>query len=136
MRAEFCRDMQFAGVEVDEGRNAAAVGGQAADISAPGSRVKVQPSTCLSFFPPCLSLYVSFLLSVHPQRLLHAHACRARAPPHAATSAHTTRTTGRAPCPPTPPPQVLVLPTDEELSIAQQTLEVIEKARGVGARAA
>jgi acetate kinase len=31
--------------------------------------------------------------------------------------------------------QVLVIPTDEELSIAQQTVEVIDRARGVAARA-
>jgi acetate kinase len=30
---------------------------------------------------------------------------------------------------------VLVIPTDEELSIAQQTLQVIQHARSLGARA-
>ena len=36
---------------------------------------------------------------------------------------------------PLPPSQVLVIPTDEELSIAQQTLDVIRQAKGVAAAA-
>lgn len=33
------------------------------------------------------------------------------------------------------PPQLLVIPTDEELSIAQQTLQVIRKEKGTAAAA-
>ena len=41
MRREFCRDMEFAGVQLDGAKNEGAPRGAEADVSADGSRVKV-----------------------------------------------------------------------------------------------
>lgn len=53
MRREFVRGMEFAGVEIDDGKNAAAAGGVQADVSAADSAVKVG-QWCLprQFLPP------------------------------------------------------------------------------------
>lgn len=70
MRMEFVRGMEFAGVRIDDGKNAQAAGGVQADVAADDSKVKL-----------------------------------------------------------------LVIPTDEELSIAQQTLQVIREEKGAAAAA-
>lgn len=70
MRREMTRDMEFAGVVLDDAKNVQAAGGVEMDVAADGSKVKV-----------------------------------------------------------------LVIPTDEELSIAQQTLDVIRQTKGVAAAA-
>lgn len=159
MRAEFCRGLEFAGVRLDGAKNEAVGRGAAADVSVAGSPVKVwggalhvggpRPSracACLlllgmlgdtcrcCFLPgepqrPCAHKHARLTRCVHWRGLLLRHPCM---PHHHHHHHHPTRT---PPSPPPPATQVLVIPTDEELSIAQQTLEVIDHARGVAARA-
>ena len=116
MRREFCRDMQFAGVQLDNAKNEGAPRGTEADVSADGSKVKVGGwAGCLEACRPKFGCAAASYARALPPR----HCCR---PPP-------------TPALPLAPVQVLVIPTDEELSIAQQTVEVIDNARGVAARA-
>ena len=125
MRAEFVRGMEFAGVKLDGGKNAAAKG--AADVSTQDSRVKVGGWGGGGGSGGGGGAGGRWGAGGRRGR------GAGRVPPGA----------GRPPPPPTrcpfhptsPCTQLLVIPTDEELSIAQQTLEVIRTQKGTATAA-
>lgn len=107
--------LEWAGIRVDPAANDATVRGRSGEVQAPGSRVKVRAQL------PCR---LASRCAMHAWRL-----CKGRVSGSPLLSSPRT-----AALPPNR--QVLVIPTDEQLEIAEQTLAVVRRHSGQMAAAA
>lgn len=119
--------LEWAGISVDRAANDAAVRGRTGEVQAPGSPVKVGlvQNTALQ-----AAVWVALVSRIG--------STPEPAPPIPVpcSAGPSSSSYWSLLCPRNPAKQVLVIPTDEQLEIAEQTLEVVRRHTGQLARAA